>query len=226
MNNRTFVNLSTKYRNLLNDISGIITDQDKSGIIDKTITYKRLMDIYNQIDDFILKNECTSYDLDNMIYNYKKKNELLDLLKKFIYLRNRHIIKNACGTEYWKKNMDYLVDLCNKVFSVQCKTEDIDYSFLEVLKEYLKYLEGFWTTIEITKTGLIKNIGIIDIDDYDLLFIYVARKNKWRIRDKKERDRLYLISKEMKNYNRQEKHNTQNKLNKSNNTNKKNIFRS
>lgn len=223
MSNRTFVNLSTKYRNLLNDISGIITDNDKSGILDKSIPYRRLMEMYNQIDEFIIKNECTSYDLDNMIYNYKKKNELLELLKRFIYVRNRHIIKNACGSEYWKKNIDTLVEICNKLFSVQCKKEDIDYSFLEVLKEYLKYWEGFWSTIELTKTGLIKNISVLDTEDFDLLFIYVSRKNKWKIRDKKERERLYLLSKEMKINN---KHNKQTRQPKQNNTNKKDISRS
>lgn len=223
MNTKIIVNLSIKYRNLLKDIEGLITDQDKASILDKSITYKRLMDIYNQIDKFIIKNECTSYDLDNMINNYKKKNDLLVLLNKFVYLRNRHIIKNACESEYWKNNIDYLVELSNKIFSTQCKREDIDYSFLEVLKEYLAYWEGFWTTIEVSKTGIIKNIGIIDNDDYDLLLINIARKNKWKIKDKKERDRLYLISKDMKLRNKQNK---QPNTNKQTNTNKKEISRS
>ena len=220
MNNKEFVNLPIKYRNLLNDIAGIITEQDKVAILNKSITYKRLMDIYIQTEVFIVKNECTSYDLDNMINNYKKKNELLTLLKKFVNLRNRHIIKNACNSEYWKKNIDSLFDLCSIFFSGRCKKEDIDYSFLEVLKEYLTYWEGFWSTIEVSKTGIIKNIGIIDIDDYDLLLINIARKNKWKIKDKKEKERLYLISKEMK------LHNKQTKQNKQNNSNKKDIVRS
>ena len=74
MNDKKFVNLSSKYRILLDKIIKEFNHTDIENIAKNTISNKRIFEIYNQVNELLDKCECGPYDINHIINNYKKKN--------------------------------------------------------------------------------------------------------------------------------------------------------
>lgn len=190
---KSFVNLSAKYKQLLDQITTLITDKDKTAITNEKISFRRINDIYQSINNILSNNLCDEFDINNLLNNYSKQNEIIEQLRSIMKIRNKIILNNAMNSTFWKTNINNIMAKCNKIFTNKCKYELIEEAFNELLKKYENNWMGYWTTIDINKLGVIKNIGILDIDDNDYILLFIAKKCKWQIKDENVLNRLKAL---------------------------------
>ena len=190
---KSFVNLPERYKNLLNEILQILSKENINNMNYNSISLKKLLSIKTDIDLLLPKFECDGYDINRLVNNYKKENNTIKLLKKFINLKNKNIALNAFKSKKWNKNIDNLIKNYQNIFNDEIKFEIMEKSFINLLQNYKNNWFGYWTLIKIDKKGNIKNISIFDTEDIDKLLIYLCKKNKWNLKDKDELNRLKNI---------------------------------
>lgn len=164
---KKFFNLSLNYKNLLNDIKNILNNDLITKIANNKISFLEINNLFVEINNICYKNNCNIYDLNRLINFYDKENIIIQILKKLTNLRNKHIILNAKNNILWDSNLKNvqikIKKLTNKTFEIK-KIEDY---FLEVLKKYKYYWDGYWHIFEIDTKGNIKNINLFDIEEIE-----------------------------------------------------------
>ena len=168
--NSKFVNLPTKYKNVLKEIKDLLNKDLVTKISNSSITFEETSKLYKNIN-FICKNyECNSFDINRMIHGYSKKNSVIEILKKIASIRNKYIVTKAYKLPLWKENIKNLNErsrLALKNNSINIKSTEK--SFLNLLKMYKYDWDGMWSIIETSKNGEVKNINVFDIDDFEIL---------------------------------------------------------
>jgi len=167
-----FVNLSAKYKKLLDETSKLISTKDKDDLKNEKMTFKRLNQLYLSISALLENGECDIFDMNHLLNNYNKSNIIVDQLRSIVKQRNSIILDKAKKTEYWKNTLNKL----NESLIKKLKIKTIEDTFLELLKKYENNWMGYWTIIEIDKQGEIKDINIIDEDD--LVYFIDCLNNK------------------------------------------------
>ena len=198
MNTKKFVNLSAKYKDILDKIIKIFNKKDIKNIANNTLSSKRIFEIFNNINELLNKNDCGPYDINHIIINYDKKNVIIDILKKYINLKNKLIISTATKSYLWKKFIKQILNKYNKLFTIKINYDIIEKAFFYLLKKYKIDWLGYWTIIDINNTGTIKNINIFDTEDIDNMLLFIAKNSNWKLKDKNEIKRLQSFEKTYK----------------------------
>lgn len=158
MESKSFVTLSNPYKMFLKDIETKINEFN----INENSKLPQLELFYEETYKLLDKHELQISDINHMITNYNKDNNIINNLKKIISLRNYVIIKMAMNSSKWK---DFIKEIKEKY---KKSTKE---SINGVLKLFEIYI-GTWNTINRfikIKNNRISLIEIIDPEDYDLL---------------------------------------------------------
>ena len=166
---KKFVNLPSKYKNLLNEIKLIFTREILENLAKNEISYQNLLELHNKIEDLCKSNNCNSYDINKMINYYEKKNSIIDIIRKIASLRNKYIVLNAKKSEFWNRNLNDIKLKIKKNKGKDIRIDVIEKYFIKILKKYKYHWDGLWSTIEINSKGNIKNVNLFDLDDYNEL---------------------------------------------------------
>lgn len=146
-----------------------------------SLTYDDYMKIYNEINEILQKEESSEYELNKSIWEYNKNNnngKILNILKDFIINKNNKIYEKAYRSESWLNCIKKLkLDLIDKT-KQKIRSKDIENAFIVVLNKYRNEWNGFWSTIKFDDKYNIKDITLIDIDDYNLLYKELSNKYK------------------------------------------------
>jgi hypothetical protein len=165
MNNKKFYKLNNNYKHFL-----LYVDNNLTYNIDETISLKKIIEIHKKIEDGISKYELEINDINHLLLNYDKENEILIKLKKIVYYKNFLILKNVMRTTEWKKFIIELTEFVSLKLNKKILIKDIENIFMELLKKYLGFWNGFWKFFNLNKNYTIKKISIIDPDDYTYIF--------------------------------------------------------
>ena len=169
MNNK-FVNLPIKYKNLIKEIENILDNNLIKKISNSSISFEEVSNLHKNINLISNKNECNSFDINRMIHGYKKKNSVIEILKKIASIRNKHLVTEAYKLPLWNSNIKNL----NERSKIALNLKDINLNstekgFLNLLKKYKYDWDGMWSIIETSKNGKVKNISVFDIDDFEFI---------------------------------------------------------
>ena len=166
---KKFVNLSSKYKKLLDEIKVLFTREILEKLAKNDLSYDEILDLHNKIENICNLNECNSYDINKMINYYDKKNFILDIIKRIASLRNKYIVYNAKKSELWDINLNQIKSRIKKHIDKDFDINSIEKNFIKILKKYKYDWDGLWSTIEINKKGNINNINLFDLDDFNEL---------------------------------------------------------
>lgn len=165
-----FVNLPTKYRDIIKEIKGILNKDIVTKISNSSITFDEISKLHKNINVICDKHECNSFDINRMIHGYQKKNSVIEILKKVASIRNKYIVTQAYKVPLWKENIKNLNERSRTALNTNSiKMESTEKAFLNLLKRYKYDWDGMWSMIETSKNGDIKNISVFDIDDFEIL---------------------------------------------------------
>lgn len=176
MNNK-FVNLPTKYTNILNDSKQLFNSDNLEKISTKSITFSEINKLHNDINNICISHDSNSYDINKMIHGYNKTNSMIDILKNIANLRNKHIVANAYKSPLWKENLKTLKERSLESINSKINNNMIEESFFSLLKKYKYDWDGMWSIIEL-KDGNIKNISVFDPEDFQEIINNLSKVNK------------------------------------------------
>lgn len=166
---KKFVNLSSKYKKLLDEIKILFTKEILEKLAKSEISYDKILELHNQIEDICNLNDCNSFDINKMINYYDKRNFIIDIIKKIASLRNKYIVYYAKKSELWDINLNQIKLRIKKNIDKDLDINSIEKYFIKILKKYKYDWDGLWSTIEISKKGNINNINLFDLDDFNEL---------------------------------------------------------
>lgn len=180
--------LPSKFGNILKTIKTEYDLTEKS--------YKKMNLIYRDINKLLNKNECEIYDLNKILSEYNINGTCLDTvekLRKFVKNKNKKIIKKALKSPKWSECINNLKNNSKDYFKDNIPTEIIEKSLIQVLGQYNKNWLGYWSIIDIKKSGSIKDIHLISSDDQNKLLYYISKNSGKLIIDKTFRKNIMNI---------------------------------
>lgn len=166
---KKFVNLSSKYKKLLDEIKILFTKEILEKLAKSDLSYDKILELHNKIEEICNSNDCNSYDINKMINYYDKKNFIIDIIKKIASLRNKYIVYYAKKSDLWDLNLNQIKLRIKKYIDKDLDLNSIEKYFIKILKKYKYDWDGLWSTIEISKKGNINNINLFDLDDFNEL---------------------------------------------------------
>ena len=155
-------NLNARYKNYLDEISKVLITFD----IKKEYSYQEINTIYEIISKINEKNLIVEKDIDDLIKNYEKSNEIINKLQNLIKKRNKIIIKNLLTSDLYKNFINKLL-LDYKDYNVD--KNKIESIILELIKKYSMVWKCCWSFIQIDSNGVIKKIQLFDINDINFV---------------------------------------------------------
>ena len=176
-----FVNLKKEYRDFL----GSFAQEIKNINIDEEITKKKCSEInklhqktYNTIN--IESSGINVNDINHIILNYNKENTDVELIKKFIKLKNLNDIKQIIESQLWDPFITKLSDnLFNKEFKLNNKKFKhlVEKGVYKLLKSTIEQFRGCWEIAEF-KDGKLKKLEIIEPEQIDYITNYIRQQIK------------------------------------------------
>lgn len=165
-----FVNLPTKYKNIIKEIKGILDKDLVTKISNSSINFEEVSKLHRNINSICKDYNCNSFDINRMIHGYSKKNSVIEILKKIASIRNKYIVTKAYNLPLWNNNIEDLTERSRLALKNNLiKNESVEKSFFKLLKKYKYDWDGMWSIVETLKNGDIKNISVFDIDDFEIL---------------------------------------------------------
>ena len=175
-----FINLKKDYKDFIKKTVLRIKELD----IDNELDVNKCILIYNLYQNIYLEIETSSNlnvnDINHIILNYNKEDIDIDILKKFLKIKNQYLIKKIIKSHRW----EYFINKLN---------EDLDLNDIELNKKKTNYLiskgvyrllnttidlfRGCWEIAEF-KDNKLKKIEIIEPEHYDFLINYLIDKIK------------------------------------------------
>lgn len=162
--------LPLKYKKILKKIF-------EENELDKKMSYKKIISLYNKIDEIFKEGDCDIYEINSIINSDKIDCPDVKKLRKFVYLKNKNILKEAANTKLWEENIKNIIDYCQNTHQLKTSFDLTESAFLELEKKFIMNWLGFWSTIGINKNGQIKNINMFDMSDYEFIINYI-KNNK------------------------------------------------
>jgi len=162
---KTFKNLSTQYKNYLNEINNVLINFNPK----KNYSFLEINNYYNSINDINNKLFIVEKDIELLIDKYDKTNEIIYKLRNLIKKRNTEIIRNLLKSDLYKTYINNLQNEYKKPI------KSINESFIELIKIYSMKWKCCWSFLQIDENGHPKKIQLFDINDIKLL------KNKLKI---------------------------------------------
>lgn len=146
MNNKLITNIMNKYI-------------DENVINESNLDYNDTINIYNNINLELKKNNIGSYEINNYLSKNKNENYI-----KYIKYKNKLLLGIAIKSSNWKNIIDPLKKLNND------PNNDVNKKIIKLFKnKYIQNWDGFWTIQNIDINGKIIYNNLIDIDDINYI---------------------------------------------------------
>lgn len=171
------MNLKKEYRDFLKKISLNIKELE----IDKNLTkekcsniYKLYLNIYSDVEKSDLLN---INDINHIILNYSKEDRDVELLKKFIKIKNLYLIKNIIKSNIWEP---FINKICDDIeldikLSKRDKKELIAKGLYKLLNSTIEQFRGCWEIAEFREEKL-KKLDLIEPEHYEFIINYIKSK--------------------------------------------------
>jgi len=171
METKKFVNLSNDYKHFLNICNNKINHLE----IDQNTSLDLLNKYHNEIQNELLDNDSFNNnfeisDINHILANYDKENSVVTQLRKLVHYRNYLILKIVLRSSVWKEFILSLREKCKESGCKKLSIKIIEETFLKLLETYIEYWNGFWKFLIFNKKNQIKDIVIIDPEDYKIIF--------------------------------------------------------
>jgi hypothetical protein len=172
-----FMNLKKEYRDFIDTISSEINVMN----IDEKLTRKKCNDIFNLYQRIYSSINSTSLninDINHIMLNYNRDNSNVELIKKFIKIKNLYLIKRVINSSQWIPFISQLRETLN-LEHIKLNKKKINYLISKgvytLLKSTLEQFRGCWEIVEF-KDDKIKKLEIIEPEHIDFLTKYVNTK--------------------------------------------------
>lgn len=168
--------LPLKYKKILK----IIFEDEEFNMpkLDKKTPHRTIMKAYTKINKIFKENGCDIYEINSIINSEKINNDNVKKLRKFVYLKNKNILKEAANTQLWENNIKNIMNYCKDTYQLNLSFDLTESAFLELEKKFVMNWLGFWSTIDVSKNGKIKNIDMFDMTDYEFIIDYLKNVKK------------------------------------------------
>lgn len=136
---------------------------------------------YKKINQIFTSNNCESYDINNVLSNYHIENSYSDVvsdMRKLTIHRNKGIVRKLYKTKLWPEFLGKTKNDMNDVYSDYIHKTDIENGVVNVMKKYSDNWLGFWSLIDLTEGGEIKEINLIDMEDTTELKTFLSKYHK------------------------------------------------
>jgi len=155
----------------------------------KQVSIRRMVEIYNEIDKkgTDKKNNRRLYDIQEYLYGKDKKK--YNKLNKFFNAYNKQVRIEATKSPLWQKNIKSIIDYIRKEnIKINEKTakpifeEAYNYTLDQYDKDESKNNPnlmtwiGYWSLIDINKSGKITGVWVSDSADRDYFWGYIQNK--------------------------------------------------
>lgn len=171
------MNLKKEYRDFLKKVCSNIRELN----IDGNLTKDKCNDIYKLYLNIYLDVEKSDVininDINHIIINYSKEDKDVELLKKFIKIKNLYLIKNIIKSNLWEPLINKLcddIDL-NITLSKKDKKEFIAKGLYKLLNTTIEHFRGCWEIAEF-KENKLKKLDIIEPEHYEYIINYIKNK--------------------------------------------------
>lgn len=131
--------------------------------LDKIRDYNQLIKTYNNINKILQEQGCEIYDLNCVLKEYAldtKHLETVKKLRKFVNRKNREIARKTIKSDVWSKYVNELHK------DTRADKNLVEKSLLKTMKQYSNNWMGYWTIIDVSEKGLIKDVNLFSPDDY------------------------------------------------------------
>ena len=152
---KKFKNLTAQYKTYLESINVVLKDFNPK----KEYSINEINLLYNSINDINIKQLIVEKDIEELIKNYDKSNEIIYKLRYLLKKRNKEIIRNVLKSEIYKNYINKLSIDYNK------SKNEIEGALIELIKKYSMKWKCCWSFIEIDNNGNLKKIELFDLND-------------------------------------------------------------
>ena len=136
---------------------------------------------YKKINQIFTSNNCESYDINNVLHNYHIDNSYSDVvsdMRKLTIHRNKGIVRKLYKTKAWVSFLGKMKGDMNELYSDYIHKTDVENGVVSIMKKYSDNWLGFWSLIDMTEGGEIKDINLIDIEDTQTLKTFLSKNHK------------------------------------------------
>ena len=173
------MNLKKEYREFISSTCIKIKDINIEDDIDKKkciSIYKLYLDINNQIEN---SDELNVNDINHIILNYNRDNNDIELLKKFIKIKNVYIIKRIIQSKLWE---DFVLRTISKLnFDIDMTNKNnmyiLEKGIYHLLIKSSDLFRGCWEIANFKDDKILK-LEIVEPDDIEFLVNYITKKLK------------------------------------------------
>ncbi len=173
-----FMNLKKEYRDFLKKTAIEIKNLD----IDNNLTMEKCIDIYKlylNIYASVEQSESLNInDINHIILNYSKEDKDVELLKKFIKIKNLYLIKKIVKSNQWESFISKLnEDITLDDIKINKKKREalISKGVYKLLNSYVDHFRGCWEIAEFNDLKL-KKLEIIEPEHNEFLINYLKNK--------------------------------------------------
>ena len=163
MESKSFTNLSSTYKTFLSNLNNI----DEFNVIDENSTLQQLNILYTIVDNLLKDQDLQIADINHMMENYTKQNDIIDKIKRISSLRNFLKLKMVMESSKW------IIFIKEIKRDYSLSSNDSNKAVLELFKQYI----GTWNTIDKffimnSNNTKLKQIIMIDPEDGEFLNNY------------------------------------------------------
>jgi hypothetical protein len=173
-----FMNLKKEYRDFLKKIAIDIRELD----IDNNLTMEKCIDVYKlylNIYASVEKSDSLNInDINHIILNYSKEDNDVELLKKFIKIKNLYLIKKIIKSSQWESFISKLnedINIDDIKINKKKKELLISKGVYKLLNSYIEHFRGCWEIAEF-KDDKLKKLEIIEPEHNEFLINYLKNK--------------------------------------------------
>lgn len=175
-----FMNLKKEYRDFINETSHKIKDLDIDNNLSKSKCI-RIFNLFENINQFIENSSNLNVnDVNHILLNYNRDNENVDLLKKFIKIKNLYVIKEMVNSNQWNTYISKLnnnIDLGDPKLNTKKTDLLVSKGLFKLLNTFTDQFRGSWEITDF-KDNKLKKIEIIEPEHFNFLKKYIIKKIK------------------------------------------------
>ena len=175
-----FMNLKKEYRDFIKSTAKKIKELD----IDNNLSREKCVEIFklyqNIYSDIEASENLDINDINHIITNYNRDDSDVELVKKFIKIKNLYLIKRIIKSQQWDSFISKLkhdIDLGDSKLNKKITNHLLSKAVYRLLINSVDLFRGCWEIAEF-KDDKIKKLEIIDPEHNEFIIKYLNSKLK------------------------------------------------
>jgi hypothetical protein len=175
-----FMNLKKEYKDFVKKAALAIKPLD----IDNNLSKEKCISIYNLYQNIYMSIENSPTlninDINHILINYSRDDKDVELIKKFIKIKNLYLIKKIIQSKMWKSYIIKLkseIDLGDPKLNKKKSEHLISKGVYRLMNLSINHFRGCWEIAEF-KDNKLKKIEIIEPEHNEYLIKYLKTKLK------------------------------------------------